>query len=190
MTGFVHSSNLSDQVLVRKVEQRFGLVGYARLCKVFELVALGNGVASLSRSDWVDALQCDGVALDGFLAYCVQAGGLSTSQADGANGLLAIRVIERDTLCPSAVPGIASSVLPRVADEWVAWCRTELNLPGWQLNEATTRRMFARWCAVNVTTEEATRAIESAGRAGEVSAAAIHDHLNLLRRQRIEQARA
>lgn len=190
MTGFVHGSNLSDQVLVRKVEQRFGLAGYARLCKVFELVAQGNGVASHSRSDWVDVLQCDGVALDGFLSYCVQAGGLETSQSDGANGLLSIRVVEREALCPSVVPGIASSVLPRKADEWVAWCRTELNLPGWQLHEASTRRMFARWCAVNVTTEEAARAIEAAGAAGEVSPAAIHDHLNILRRERVAQARA
>lgn len=78
MQGLLRLSGLSDLVVVRKVEQRFGFAGYARLIKLLELIssmrpAVDESPVGIPWADVLEALQADDLRAREFLAYCEDA---------------------------------------------------------------------------------------------------------------------
>ena len=73
--------SFSSRPIVRKIEQRFGLPGFARLLKLLEQLAESpspeSGVIELPASDWREVLQVGQLELHVFLAYLASDGFLA-----------------------------------------------------------------------------------------------------------------
>ena len=190
MTWAKLAGDFSAQPVARKVEQRFGLAGFARMVKILELLACSAtaraGVITMPVSDWLDALQCGTHELDEFLRYLTKAGWLATEQGEDPGAPLAVTVTNAATYLPAA----ADPQLFTEAAQWRAWCSAELAFPAWLLDDAATQRLFRLWCAVNVTTDELQQAVDAAiATKGDLSPATIHDQLNAIRRARLAKAK-
>lgn len=182
----VHFSTLP---IVHKVEQRFGLSGYARLVKLLELFAASPsreaGVIELSNSDWRDALQAGPLELSLFLDYLAQDGWLSQEQAAEPGAPLRITLAYPGPFLPT----LAEPELFKCADQWRAWFTEQLNMPALTAKDPYVTQLFRRWVANNVTTQEIEAAIELARRANVgPSPAALHDFMKTVRNTKIEQA--
>lgn len=195
MGGFNVPAGLSSLVIARKVEQRFGLPGFARLLKLVELVADASTkpASDAALLDWGDVLQALGSqdAAAEFLSYCETAGVLE--RAGGDRLRLALRGELACLLAPVAeqqAPA-ASPVLFTREQEWVDWFLADMNCPPYLANDASSRQLFRRWIATNVTVEEADAAMRLAIEAREAPAPVVlHEHLQAVRRAKIERARA
>lgn len=183
------SGAFSAQPVVRKVEQRFGLAGFARMVKIIELLATSparnTGAVALRPSDWRDALQCGEQELTEFLAYLQKAGWLAVAQEDAAAPLVV-------TLANAALylPDGADPQLFTTPAQWADWCSVDLSFPAWLISDPATQALFRRWCASNVTTQEMAEAVNLAIAGGvNLSPVELHEQLQTVRRQRIEKAR-
>lgn len=183
------SGAFSGQPVVRKVEQRFGLAGFAQMVKVLELLstspARSAGVIELRPSDWLEALQLGREELDKFLAYLQAAGWLTFSQEDACAPLV-VTVSNAALYLPAA----EDPQLFTAPAQWADWCAVELAFPAWLIKDAHTQQLFRRWCASNVTTSEMTEAVHAAVDAkATLSPVELHEQLSAVRRQRLEKAR-
>ena len=158
-------SNFSALPVVLKVEQRFGMAGFARLIKLLELFASSpsrnTGVVALPVSDWLDALQVDPQDLGFLLDYLAKAEWLTLEQGEEPGSPLRITLADFTMFLPPLLG-----------------------------KDPYTQDLFRRWCASNVTIEEMELAIELARKASTApSPPALHDFLKTVRNTKIERAR-
>jgi len=189
MTWAKLAGDFSAQPVARKVEQRFGLAGFARVVKILELLACSpdaaTGIIAMPASDWLDALQCGRHELDEFLRF-LQAAGWLTAEPSEPGTPLAVTVTNAAAFLPDA----ADPQLFTRPEQWRAWCSVDLAFPQWLLDDPATQRLFRIWCAVNVTTEELQAAACAAIDAkAALSPATLHEQLNIIRRARLERAK-
>jgi hypothetical protein len=188
-------AGLSALVIVRKVEQRFGMIGLARLIRLVELVADASTVPAPGSAvvAWGDALQALGCAQDAaveFLTYCEHAQVLERSTGEGMlqltlRGELAAMLVDAPAEAAQAAP-----VLFTREQQLADWFMADLNCPPYLANDPGSRSLFRRWIATNVTVEEIEAAVQMAIEAREPpSPAALHDHLRAVRNAKIERAR-
>lgn len=188
-THFLHPRNLSESALIERLQARWDLVGYARWVKLLEQCDT-EGVAELVPTDWTDALRCGRAELDEFLAFCQRHHAVTVTQGEDTHSPLRVVVSEFEPyqLLPTLLDRPVR--LPQRADEWRLWCSIELSMPNWLLDDPATQQLFRRWCASNVTVTEMEEAAKLAAALPEpkVSPAALHDQLQVVRRQRLAQA--
>lgn len=185
---------LVQAVIGRKVEQRFGLPGLARLFKLAELITTraDSGGKRLSAvmawGDLLRALQCDQAAAQEFLTYCDHARVVDRKN-EGERVRLSL-VGELATLLagPESAAAVARTLF--VSDEqWAEWFAADLNLPPHLRNEPETRRVFRLWCASNVTVDEVEAAAIRATNAREAPHPhVLHNHIKALRQEKIRAA--
>lgn len=180
-------SNFSALPIVLKVEQRFGMAGFARLIKLLELFASSpsrnTGVVALPVSDWLDALQVDPQDLGFLLDYLAKAEWLTLEQGEEPGSPLCVTLVDFAMFLPPLE-------LPKVADQWRCWFEIELNMPPLLGKDPYTQDLFRRWCASNVTIEEMELAIELARKASTApSPPALHEFLKTVRNTKLERAR-
>lgn len=182
-------------VIGRKVEQRFGLPGLARLFKLVELVtARADGScqrlsAVMAWGDLLRALQCDQAAAQDFLTYCDHARVVDRKN-EGERvrlslvGELATLLAVAESVAPAAVRTLFDS-----DEQWAEWFAADLNLPPHLRNEPETRRIFRLWCASNVTIDEVEAAAIRAANAREAPHPhVLHNHIKALRQEKIRAA--
>lgn len=173
--------------IVLKVEQRFGLPGFARLIKLLELFASSpsreSGVIELPISDWVDALQAGAEDINTFLAYLAKAEWLALEQGEEPGAPLRVTLAAFADFLPPLE-------LPKIADQWRRWFEYELSMPPLLGKDPYTQDLFRRWCASNVTINDMELAIELARNANTApSPPALHEFLKTVRNTKIERAR-
>jgi hypothetical protein len=186
---------LSEMVIGRKVEQRFGLLGLARLLKLIELVTersdkgVSAPTALVAWGDFLSALHCNQDEAGDFLGYCDHARVVDRGDEDGRLrltlvGELAARLVPADE--PAIIAG--SRQLFVTDKQWAEWFKSDLNCPPYLVNDSATRQLFRRWVATNVTTDEVEAATERAIKASEAPhPAVLHGHLRTIR---VEKLRA
>lgn len=196
MQGFLKVSGLSGSVIVRKVEQRFGFPGYARLIKLLELMSVAGPVVEgapvvMPWADVLEVLQTGDMHAREFLKYCEDAKALRVTRDDGRFQVTLFGELAALMASAPTVPAVvAGPVLFETDEQWADWFATDLDCPPYLVNDASTRQLFRRWCATNVTVAEVEAAIELAIKAKEEShPAALHDHLKTVRNTKIERAR-
>lgn len=196
MRGFRVPAGLSGLVISRKLEQRFGLLGFARMVKLVELVAElsdddSPASAVVAWGDFMIAVGCNHEAAGEFLAYCEQARVIDRANEDGRLRLSLVGELADMVISEAPPPPVpAGPVLFTTEKQWTAWFIAELNCPPYLANDPTTRQLFRRWCATNVTIDEVEAAVELAIKASEApTPAALHDHLKTVRNTKIERAR-
>ena len=187
MTPLNLPADFSALPIVHKVEQRFGLSGYARLIKLLELFASSPlrhaGVIELPISDWGDALQAGPHDLNTFLVYLTKAAWLTMEQAEELGAPLRVTLI-------AFAEFLAPLELPKIADQWRQWFEAELSMPPLLGKDPYTQDLFRRWCATNVTIAEMEQAIDLARTANMgPSPTALHEFLKTVRNTKIERAR-
>lgn len=196
MSGSAFPMWLSDLVVTKKIEQRFGVAGLGRLIKLIELFLSRGDAGSKSWSvviawgDFMALLQCNQeVALE-FLAYCEHARLLDRTDEDGRLrivlvGDLAARLLPTEIVAPA----LKGRTLFDTDKQWVEWFKDDLACPPYLVNDPATRYLFRRWCATNVTLDEVEAAIELAKLAREApTPAVLHDHLKAHRLAKINSA--
>lgn len=184
---------MSDWVISKKIEQRFGLIGIARLVKLLELVVERSDksakapTALVAWGDFMAALHCDTSAAADFLAYCEQARVLDRATEDGR-----LRVTLIGELANRAAPPVDQAVAPAgreiftKPEQWAEWFASDLNCPPYLAKDPYTTKIFARWCVTNVALDEVEAAVERAIQKGEApQPAALHDYLKALRLERL-----
>lgn len=191
MTATIFPVGLSEMVIGRKVEQRFGLLGLARLLKLVELVmervdrstTVPGMSAVVAWGDFLAALHCSQEEAGEFLSYCDHARVLDRGNEDGRLRLTLVgELVAR--LVPAEAPPLAVGArqLFDSDKQWAEWFKADLNCPPYLLNDSATRQLFRRWVATNVTTDEVEAAIDRAIKASEAPhPAVLHDHLKALR---------
>lgn len=191
----VPALRLVKAVAGRKVEQRFGLAGLARLLKLVELVVdradpgAKRVSAVLAWGDLLAVIQCDQVAALEFLVYCGHARALDHGNDGGRVrlslvGELAALLVES----PAAAPSAGRTLFER-EQQWADWFAADLDLPPYLRNDPDTRRLFRHWCASNVTVDEVEQAAMRAVAEGRApSPAILHEHIKALRLEKIRAA--
>lgn len=189
MSAAIFPVGLSEMVIGRKVEQRFGLLGIGRLLKLVELVlerADGSRTAPsavLAWGDFLAALHCNQEDAGEFLSYCDHARVLDRGDEDGRLRLTLVgELVARFAPADAPAKVMGERLLFSTDKEWVEWFKSDLNCPPYLLNDSSTRQLFRRWCATNVTVDEVEAATARAIKAGEAPhPAVLHDHLKALR---------
>ena len=180
---------LSEMVIGRKVEQRFGLLGLARLLKLVELVtdradkAAPSLTALVAWGDFLAALHCDQEVAGEFLSYCDHARVLDRGTEDGRLRLTLVgELVARLVPADAPAQAMGDRQLFATDKQWAEWFKADLNCPPYLLNDSATRQLFRRWCVTNVTTDEVEAATARAIKAGEApQPAVLHDYLKALR---------
>jgi len=187
MTATNFPVGLSELVIGRKIEQRFGLLGLGRLLKLVELIRdradASAPVAVIAWGDFLAALHCDQEAAGDFLSYCEHARVLDRGNDDGRLRITLVGELAARLAPPVSVTATAPGrQLFDTEKQWAEWFKAELTCPPYLANDPVTRQLFRRWCATNVTTDEVEAATERAIKAGEAPhPAVLHDHLKALR---------
>jgi hypothetical protein len=184
---------LSEWVIGKKIEQRFGLIGIARLIKLVELVAERNAPATTAPSavvawgDFMAALHCNNEIATEFLAYCDHARVIDQGSEDGRLRLTLVGELAMRLACAEAVAAPPVGRLLFVThQQWAEWFKAELSCPPYLVNDPVTLKLFRRWCATNVTVDEVEAAIERSKHAQEAPhPAALHDHMKALRLEKL-----
>ncbi|MNM21439.1 hypothetical protein D3C81_317990 [compost metagenome] len=171
-------SDLSMQVVFQGQ-----LLTLGRYLRVLELAAqrpaLG-GVISLPWSDWLSLLDCTDTALRDFFA-AMQRARLLGFDADGV-----VTVLNFAELIPAPPAYFLFTDAQQVAN----WCAIELGAPPSVLSDPHTQQLFRRWVATHVTREELEAAAQAAvANSQSLSPAALHEQLQVIRKDRIEKAR-
>lgn len=195
MRAFLNLAGLSGLVIVRKIEQRFGMGGFGRLVKLLELVgeaapSAGDDPAAVAWADVIESLQADELKACEFLTYCEKAGALRATRDEGR--LQVVLCGELGALMASAPMALVASgpVLFESEEQWASWFAADLNCPPHLTSEVQTRRLFLRWCATNVTVAEVEAAIELAVADKRAPLPAVlHEYLKTVRNNKIERAR-
>lgn len=189
MTLLSLPSNFSASPVAGRVEKRFGLVGFARLIKLLELLGSSDhatgGVVPLPKSDWLDALHASSDELHELLNFLSKAGWLTYSEGDEPGAPLVVAFLKADDFLPAAAP-----ILFTAADQWVFWCETELNMRREVTGDPNNQGLFRRWCASNVTVTEMLQACDEAAPTNpQLTPSVLHAQLQTVRRARLEKAR-
>lgn len=192
MKAFLHAARLSESAFVLRVQERFGLLGYARWCKALELAALHSkpaapGVVALSWSDWCAALECDGETLGEFLAFAERGKQISR---DGDGRVAFLGFAELLPVEPDPEPFLFTQPA-QVAN----YLGISLAMPKWLVEDPSNVALFRRWVAANVTREELDEAANAAAPAvaaggGGLQPVDLHEHLMKARKRRLDDARA
>ncbi|MFJ7111285.1 hypothetical protein ACIQU2_27470 [Pseudomonas sp. NPDC098740] len=182
---------LSEMVIGRKIEQRFGLLGLGRLLKLVELVVVradrsttAPGLSAvMAWGDFLAALSCNQEDAGEFLSYCDHARVLDRGDEGGRLRLTLVGELVARLIPPDApAQAVGERLLFNTDKQWVEWFKSDLNCPPYLLNDSATRQLFRRWCVTNVTVDEVEAATERAIKAGEAPhPAVLHDHLKALR---------
>lgn len=188
----------SSLVISKKLEQRFGLIGLARLLKLGELVterlpADGPPSVVLAWGDFLTELSCNQEQAVEFLAYCGHAGVLDQATEDGRLRLTLVGELASRLrpVAPTPLPQASGRQLFDTDKQWATWFKDELSCPPYLANDPLTRQLFRRWCATNVSVDEIEAATERALQAGEAPhPAVLHDYLKAIRQTKIERALA
>lgn len=186
-------AGLSGLIIAKKLEQRFGLLGFARMVKLVELVAEMTAPTEapsvvVAWGDLLIALGCNAQDAGDFLTYCEHARVLDRGNDDGRARLTLLG--ELAALLDDAPTPVVAPVLFTQEQQWAEWFAAEWACPPYLANDPCTRQLFRRWIATNVTIDEVEAAIELAKEAREApSPAALHDHLKTVRNTKIERAR-
>lgn len=194
MRGIWLPAGLSGLVISKKLEQRFGLLGFARMLKVVELVAELRArdaptSATVAWGDFMATLSCNQEEAGDFLAYCELARVLDRGNDAGRLRLTLLGELAVLLGDQPAPPPVAGPVLFTKEEQWCEWFLGEWGCPSWMVNEPGTRRLFRRWIATNVTVDEMEAAAERAKDAREAPVPAVlHDHLKAVRTIKIERA--
>lgn len=182
---------ISDWVITRKLEQRFGLIGVARLLKLVELVAERLDAAAkapsavLAWGDFMSALHCDGETAGDFLSFCDHARVLDRGNDEGRLRLTLLGELAACFAGAEAVEVERREVFT-TAKQWSEWFAFDLNCPPYLANDPYTKKIFERWCITNVAVDEVQAAVERAIQRGEApQPAVLHDHLKALRLDRL-----
>lgn len=180
-------ANFSALPIVLKVEQRFGVAGFARLIKLLELLPSSPdhalGIIELPASDWQSALQVGSHDLTAFLAYLATDGFLSVEQSQESGAPLRVTLAGPCDFLPAAQ-------LPKVANEWCQWLAVELSMPAHHGKDPYNQSLFRHWCATNVTIDEMNAAIELAIKAGAgLTPSNLHTFLKTVRKEKLDVAR-
>lgn len=183
-------AGLSASVIARKVEQRFGLPGFARLIKILELLAASParaaGQIELPPSDWLEALGMGPAELDEFLAYLAAADWLTLEQGAERGAPLRVTLLQVAAL----LPGPTEIGLPTEPHQWQAWCIAELGMPHASTQDPYVQQLFRRWCASNVTLAEAEAAALAAAKVRQsLHPQDLHGELQRIRAARLERAK-
>ncbi|WP_395593090.1 hypothetical protein AB4P93_00295 (plasmid) [Pseudomonas sp. B26140] len=184
---------LSEMVIGRKVEQRFGLLGLGRLLKLVELViermdgSRAAPTAVVAWGDFLAALHCNQEDAGEFLAYCEHARVLDRGGEEGRLRLTLVgELVARFAPLDAPAQAVGDRQLFSTDKQWVEWFKSDLNRPPYLLNDSVTRQLFRRWCVNNITVDEVEAAIERAIKAGEAPhPAVLHDHLKALRADKL-----
>lgn len=193
MSATTFPVGLSEMVIGRKVEQRFGLLGLGRLLKLVELVTeradktVTTPTAVVAWGDFLAALHCNQEDAGEFLSYCDHARVLDRGDEDGRLRLTLVGELVARLVPPAAEPlALGARQLFDTDKQWAEWFKADLNCPPYLVNDPTTRQLFRRWVASNVTTDEVEAATERAIKAGEAPhPAVLHDHLRALRADKL-----
>lgn len=188
----------SSLVISKKLEQRFGLIGLARLLKLVELVterlpAEGPPSVVLAWGDFLTELSCNQEQAVEFLAYCDHARVLDQATDDGRLRLTLVGELASRLrpAVPDPQPQASGRLLFDTDKQWAEWFKSDLNCPPYLANDPLIRQLFRRWCATNVTVDEIEAATERALAAGHApQPAVLHDHLKAIRQTKIERALA
>jgi hypothetical protein len=181
---------LSATPVVINLERRFGLIGYARLLKMLELLAVSptreEGAVAMPLSDWLDALQAPHDELFTLLNALRQSSWLNYSIDDDPGAPLVVDFLQADSFLPESTP-----ILLQSGEQWAFWCETELNMPRHVTGDPYTQQLFRRWCAANVTVTEMLEACEAATQGAVVSLSpdSLHAQLQAVRTERLKKAR-
>jgi len=197
MRGIWVPAGLSGLVIAKKLEQRFGLLGFARMVKLVELVAELSAPdaapsAVVAWGDFILALGCNQEAAGEFLTYCEHARVLDRGDEEGRLRLTLLGELAGLLAPPAAAlpAGPVGPVLFTTDKQWSRWFIDEWNCPAYLANDPVTRALYRRWCATNVTVDEVEAASELALKASEAPMPAIlHDHLKTVRETKIKRAR-
>lgn len=178
---------LSSTPVARKVEQRYGLVGYARLLKVIEAWASSRdaslGVIELPMEDWQGLLHGTPADIRLFFNYLTTANWLIWSEPTPGS----LRVTLRH--CIDWIPDAELGLYAK-PEQWAAWAQSELGLTAEAALDPYTFGLFRHWCASNVTVNDAMQALTSRlEREQGITPAALHDELISQRRARLERAK-
>lgn len=187
---------LSEWVISKKLEQRFGVVGIGRLVKLIELMSARaepgrKGPSMLvAWGDFMASLQCNAEAATEFLTYCEQARALDRSTEDGRLRVTLVGELASLMTRPDApeapVMQVAGRTLFATYKQWVDWFKSELNCPPYLANDPYTHKLFKRWCITNVTLDEVEEATQRAIERREAPEPAIlHDYLKALRLEKL-----
>jgi hypothetical protein len=184
-------ADLSAQTIARKVEQRFGLPGFARLVKILELLAASpyrdSALIELPASDWLDALVMGRAEFDEFFTYLTAADWLTLEQGAEPGAPLRVTLLQVGDL----LPGAGDLNLFTKPCQWQAWCIAELGMPKEATTDPYVQQLFRRWCASNVTVTEAGEAVQAAiAKQNSLHPTALHTELQAIRAARLERARA
>lgn len=184
--------SLSGSVVGRKVEQRFGLLGVARLLKMAELVVeradpAGKRISGvLAWGDFQAALHCTQAEATEFLAYCEQARAIDRGHDDGRLRLVLVGELAALVVPPETPKQQQGRTLFDTPEQWALWFAEDLNCPPYLRNDPATRRLFRHWCASNVTLDEVEAATAKALAQGEAPhPAVLHDHIKALRQDKL-----
>lgn len=188
-----NACGLSALVLVKKLESRYGLLGFARLVKLLELVAEKPAAAPdepvvLAWADVLESLQVNDLMCFEFLAFCENAKALRVTRDESR---LQLKLCgELDALMANApVQAGSGPVLFETPEQWAEWFATDLGCPPHVATDPLNRQRFRRWCATNVTVTEVEAAIELAIKASQApTPTALHEHLRTVRTTKIERA--
>jgi len=128
MRGIWVPAGLSGLVIARKLEQRFGLLGFARMVKLVELVAeLSAPDAApsvvVAWGDFILALGCNQEAAGEFLTYCEHARVLDRGDEEGRLRLTLLGELAGLLATPAAAALPAGPVGPVLFTTDKQWTR-------------------------------------------------------------------
>jgi hypothetical protein len=188
---------ISNWVISKKLEQRFGTLGIGQLVKLVELVATRAEASRkgptmvIAWGDFLAALGCNVETATEFLTYCEQARAIDRGNDEGRLritfvGELALLLAEPQAL-PVQAPG---RILFESDVQWADWFKADLNCPPYLANDPYTRQLFRRWCVSNVTLDEIEEATKRAIERGEApQPAVLNDYLKALRQEKLSALR-
>lgn len=188
---------ISDWVISKKLDQRYGPLGIGQLVKLVELVATRAEAGRKGPSmviawgDFLAALGCNVETATEFLTYCEQARAIDRGNEDGRLRITLVGELASLFAAPEAPPVQASGrILFETDKQWSDWFKADLNCPPYLANDPYTRQLFKRWCVSNVTLDEIEEATRRAIAQSEAPQPAIlNDYLKALRQEKLSALR-
>lgn len=169
--------------LVMTVRARLGIAGVGRLATILSLC--GPAGAALGYAEWLGLLQATPHEYELLVAVLRELQVFTTHATEEPPH---IRFEPGPAWAPTWAERPAHLTLMPDPAAWAAWCQSELAMPGWLLNTPETQTLFRRWCASNVTVDEATQAVLQAVAVGNVSPETIHQQLSAVRKSALQAA--
>lgn len=183
-------ARFSSDPIVERVQEKYGLEGYARLVKLLERLAEADpsaeGKVSGRLSGWLSLLQQSQAQFFAFLQFLARCGWVRFEPVSTLDAELTLEFCSAASHLPDLSPTLLSS-----PEQWAFWCEIELNMPAAMSRTEPAQSYFRRWCASNVTVTEMEAAIEEGARANDLSItpSALNSRLASIRKARLEAAK-